>query len=352
MGGVGGILTFMYLAYIRGCYAAATSLGMGGVGGDINVHVPCLHTWMLRCCYVTGHGWGGGDINVHAPCLHMWMLHCCYVTGHGWGGGILMFMYLAYIRGCYAAATSLGMGGVGGDINVHVPCLHTWMLRCCYVTGHGWGGGDINVHVPCLHTWMLRCCYVTGHGWGGGDINVHVPCLHTWMLRCCYAAANFWNTWKTSCRRIDAVRWGKKEANPGIDKVVTSFQKNIKMIVSLRRKRHFANFPMEFSHKKCIHLKLEKSPYKRAENQTGWYSFFILSHGRLCAGFLVSATFLCVSERHRIGFPRLPGEKEKLVPWDASEARSDHGDPKVSTEKSRKPQLLYMRYYISIIKVL
>ena len=152
----------MYLAYIRGCYAAATSLGMGGVGGDINVH---------------------------APCLHMWMLHCCYVTGHGWGGGILMFMYLAYIRGCYAAATSLGMGGVGGDINVHVPCLHTWMLRCCYVTGHGWGGGDINVHVPCLHTWMLRCCYVTGHGWGGGDINVHVPCLHTWMLRCCYAAA-------------------------------------------------------------------------------------------------------------------------------------------------------------------
>ena len=36
-----------------------------------------------------------------------------------------MFMYLAYIRGCYAAATSLGMGGVGGEINVHVPCLHT-----------------------------------------------------------------------------------------------------------------------------------------------------------------------------------------------------------------------------------
>ena len=58
--GWGGILTFMYLAYIRGCYAAATSLGMGGVGGDINVHVPCLHTRMLRCCYVTGHGWGGG----------------------------------------------------------------------------------------------------------------------------------------------------------------------------------------------------------------------------------------------------------------------------------------------------
>ena len=86
-------------------------------------------------------------------------------------------------------------------------------------------------------------------------------------IRGCYAAANFWNTWKTSCRRIDAVRWGKKEANPGIDKVVTSFQKSIKIIVSLRRKRHIANFPMEFSHKKCIHLKLEKSPYKRTENQ-------------------------------------------------------------------------------------
>ena len=85
MRAVGGILTFMYLAYIRGCYAAATSLGMGGVGGT------------------------------------------------------LTFMYLAYIRECYAAATSLGMGGVGGDINVHVPCLHTWMLGCCYVTGHSWG---------------------------------------------------------------------------------------------------------------------------------------------------------------------------------------------------------------------
>ena len=77
----------MNLAYMRGCYAAATSLGMGGVGGDINLHVPCLHRWMLRCCYVTGH-----DL----------------------GGGILTFIYLAYIRGCYAVATSLGMGGVGG----------------------------------------------------------------------------------------------------------------------------------------------------------------------------------------------------------------------------------------------
>ena len=59
----------------------------------------------------------------------------------------------------------------------------------------------------------------------------------------------------------------KKEANPGIDEVVTSFQKSIKIIVSLRRKRYFANFPMEFSHKKCIHPKLEKSPCKRTENQ-------------------------------------------------------------------------------------
>ena len=101
------MLTFMYLAYTRVCYAAATSLGMGWVGGRM-----------------------------------------------------LTFMYLAYTRGCYAAATSLGMGGVGGDVNVHVPCVHTWMLRCCYDTGHGWGGGDVNVHVPCVHTWMLRCCYV------------------------------------------------------------------------------------------------------------------------------------------------------------------------------------------------
>ena len=84
----------MYLAYIGGCYAAATSLGMGGVGG------------------------------------------------------ILTFMYLAYIGGCYAVATSLGMGGVGGILT------------------------------------FMYLAYISG----------------------CYAAANFWNTWKTSCRRIDAVR--------------------------------------------------------------------------------------------------------------------------------------------------
>ena len=166
--GVGGdiIITFMYLAYTRGCYAAATSLGMGGVGGDINVHVPCVHTWMLRCCYVTGHGWGGG--------------------------GILTFMYLAYTRGCYAAATSLGMGGVGGDINVHVPCVHTWMLRCCYVTGHGGVGGDIIITF--MYLVYTRGCYAAatslGMGGVGGDINVHVPCVHTWMLRCCYVTGH------------------------------------------------------------------------------------------------------------------------------------------------------------------
>ena len=91
----------------------------------------------------------------------------------GWGG-ILTFMYHAYRRGCYV--TGQGLGGVGWDINVHVPCVHTWMLRCCYVTGQGLGGvgWDINVHVPCVQTWMLRCCYVTGQGLGGvgWDINV------------------------------------------------------------------------------------------------------------------------------------------------------------------------------------
>ena len=98
------------------------------------------------------------------------------------------------------------VGWVGWDINVHVPCVHTWMLRCCYVTGQGLGGvgWDINVHVPCVHTWMLRCCYVTGQGLGGvgWDIKVHVPCVHTWMLRCCYvtaatslvAKASWWQT--------------------------------------------------------------------------------------------------------------------------------------------------------------
>ena len=53
--GWGGILTFMCLAYTRGCFAAAMSMVRGwvGVGWDINVHVPCVHTWMLRCCYVS-----------------------------------------------------------------------------------------------------------------------------------------------------------------------------------------------------------------------------------------------------------------------------------------------------------
>ena len=209
MGGVGGILTFMYLAYIRGCYAAATSLGMGGVGGMLTF----MYLAYIRGCYAAATSLGMGGV-----------------------GGILTFMYLAYIRGCYAAATSLGMGGVGGIL--------TFM---------------------CLA--YIRGCYAVATSLGMGGVGGILTFMYLAYIRGCYAAANFWNTWKTSCRRIDAVRWGKKEANPGIDKVVTSFQKSIKIIGSLRRKRHIANFPMEFSNKKCIHLKLEKSPYKRTENQ-------------------------------------------------------------------------------------
>ena len=86
-------------------------------------------------------GWAG-NINVHVPCLHTWMLRCCYVTGHGWGGGgILTFMYLAYIRGCYAAATSLGMGGVGGILTFMYLAYIRGCYAAAYVTGHGWGGG-------------------------------------------------------------------------------------------------------------------------------------------------------------------------------------------------------------------
>ena len=100
---------------------------------------------------------------------------------------MVTIMYLAYIRGCYAVATSLVMGWVGWDGNVHVPCVHTWMLRCCYVTGPGLGGvgWDGNVHVPCVHTWMLRCCYVTGHGLGGvgwdGNVHVHYLSLYIYI---------------------------------------------------------------------------------------------------------------------------------------------------------------------------
>ena len=91
------------------------------------------------------------------------------------------------LRCCYV--TVQGLRGVRWDINVHVPCVQTWMLRCCHVTGQGLGGvgWDINVHVPCVHTWMLRCCYVTGQGLGGvgWDINVHVPCVHNLLHEAC-----------------------------------------------------------------------------------------------------------------------------------------------------------------------
>ena len=46
-------------------------------------------------------------------------------------------MYLAaYTRKCYAAATSLGMGGAGGGIiGVRVPCVH-----CAAAASLGVGG--------------------------------------------------------------------------------------------------------------------------------------------------------------------------------------------------------------------
>ena len=141
--GWGGILTFMYHAYRRGCYAAATSLVRGWVGwGGILTFI--YHAYR-RGCYAAA-----------TSLVRGWV---------GWGG-ILTFMYHAYRRGCYAAATSLvrgwvGWGGIlGWDINVHVPCVQTWMLRCCYVTGQGLGGvgWDINVNVPCVHNLLHEAC--------------------------------------------------------------------------------------------------------------------------------------------------------------------------------------------------
>ena len=115
-------------------------------------------------------------------------------------------MYLAYIRGCYAAATSLGMGGVGGILTF----MYLAYIRGCYAAATSLGMGGVGGILTFMYLAYIHGCYAAatslGMGGVGGDINVHVPCLHTWMLRCCYAAANFWNTWKTSCRRIDAVR--------------------------------------------------------------------------------------------------------------------------------------------------
>ena len=178
-------------------------------------------------------------------------------------GGILTFMYLAYIRGCYAAAASLGMGGVGWILTF----MYLAYIRGCYAAAASLGMGGVGGILTFMYLAYIRGCHAVATSLGMGGVGGILTFMYLAYIRGCYAAANFWNTWKTSCRRIDAVRWGKKEANPGIDKVVASFQKSIKIIVSLRRKRHIANFPMEFSHKKCIHLKLEKSPYKRTENQ-------------------------------------------------------------------------------------
>ena len=181
------------------------------------------------------------------------------------------------------------MGGVGGDVNVHVPCVHTWMLRCCYVTGHGWGGrGDVNVHVPCVHTWMTVKQKIQGHS-----------CMHPSVPQYMYMWA-----WRQSLGNVSpneflehledllpqdwCYKIKKKEANPWKDQLVTSFPKTLKIIVSLRRKHHFANFPMEFSHKKGIHPRFDKSSQNAVKINVRSYSILILTHGRLCAGFLVS----------------------------------------------------------------
>ena len=99
--GWGGILTFMYLAYIRGCYAAATSLVRGWVG------------W----------------------------------------GGILTFMYLAYIRGCYAAATSL----VRENLLVHTGGIDgMWKISKGAVSSFWSTGRDGAVNPQLLHG--IRIC--------------------------------------------------------------------------------------------------------------------------------------------------------------------------------------------------
>ena len=67
---------------------------------------------------------------------------------------------------------------MGWDINVHVPCVHTWMLRCCYVRqclGVGWGVlGNyrwcaLRTHVDA--SLLLRHWF--GFGWGWVNSNVH-----------------------------------------------------------------------------------------------------------------------------------------------------------------------------------
>ena len=72
----------------------------------------------------------------------------------------------------------VGWGGVGWDGNVHVPCVHTWILRCCYVTDHGLGGvgWDGNVHVPCVP--LVLCNVQPTHKCGHKSILVTdgAPC--------------------------------------------------------------------------------------------------------------------------------------------------------------------------------
>ena len=55
-GGVGYSRSCALLAHVDAALLLRQWLGVrwGGVGWDTNVHVPCVHTWMLRCCYVSG----------------------------------------------------------------------------------------------------------------------------------------------------------------------------------------------------------------------------------------------------------------------------------------------------------
>ena len=49
-------------------------------------------------------------------------------------------MCLACARGCFTTAVVRGWVRWGRILKMQMPCAHTWMLRCCYVSGLGLGG--------------------------------------------------------------------------------------------------------------------------------------------------------------------------------------------------------------------
>ena len=104
--------------------------------------------WNNTCAFVTLSDGSNFDRATLAMPMRMWIdMFCC----HGSVWAALLFL-AGVLRGRRALSlrfvswvVRLALGGVGGDVNVHVNLRHTRMLRL----GLGGVGGDVNVFGTC-----------------------------------------------------------------------------------------------------------------------------------------------------------------------------------------------------------